>query len=283
MYDPVLGRFISVDPIMDLADPQQWNAYSYANNTPVTMSDPTGLKAYAHDGSSGYTPPVQEALPKDRSVRSGRGVARRAPTAGQPGTYRPPPVPSTSYRGGYSSGGSLNGSSGGGVKTDKGTGLSATREKFKKEPLNLESLGTIGTEEQKAWHRAQLRGSEEGAKAQKEWFYENRHELANGAVFVVGASAAVVCVVGTLGWCAIAGAAAIGAGYSNNRWQGMSGEQASALAVFQAVTLAWGVGIGGGLASSGASTLTRRLTGVLTGIPGGVCLGTVAPNGATRC
>jgi RHS repeat-associated protein len=43
-YDPTLGRFISVDPLMDLADPQQWNGYNYANNSPITRSDPTGLK-----------------------------------------------------------------------------------------------------------------------------------------------------------------------------------------------------------------------------------------------
>jgi RHS repeat-associated protein len=42
-YDLLLGRFISVDPVMDLADPQQWNGYSYANNTPISQSDPTGL------------------------------------------------------------------------------------------------------------------------------------------------------------------------------------------------------------------------------------------------
>ncbi|WP_454859221.1 RHS repeat domain-containing protein [Promicromonospora soli] len=44
MYDTALGRFLSVDPIMDLSDPQQWNAYSYANNNPTTMSDPDGLE-----------------------------------------------------------------------------------------------------------------------------------------------------------------------------------------------------------------------------------------------
>ncbi|WP_433364988.1 RHS repeat-associated core domain-containing protein [Actinoplanes sp. CA-142083] len=43
-YDLVLGRFISVDPVLDLADPQQWNGYAYANNSPVTRSDPTGLR-----------------------------------------------------------------------------------------------------------------------------------------------------------------------------------------------------------------------------------------------
>ncbi len=42
-YDPTLGRFISIDPIMDLTDPQQWHPYTYANNSPVTFSDPSGL------------------------------------------------------------------------------------------------------------------------------------------------------------------------------------------------------------------------------------------------
>lgn len=42
-YDPTTGRFISVDPLMDLADPQHWNGYSYANNNPINLSDPTGL------------------------------------------------------------------------------------------------------------------------------------------------------------------------------------------------------------------------------------------------
>ncbi|MEU8406559.1 RHS repeat-associated core domain-containing protein [Micromonospora sp. NPDC048842] len=42
-YDPLAGRFISIDPLQDAAQPQQWNGYSYANNTPVTSSDPTGM------------------------------------------------------------------------------------------------------------------------------------------------------------------------------------------------------------------------------------------------
>jgi RHS repeat-associated protein len=42
-YDPTTGRFISVDPVMNLTDPQQWNAYAYAGNNPTTLSDPTGL------------------------------------------------------------------------------------------------------------------------------------------------------------------------------------------------------------------------------------------------
>jgi RHS repeat-associated protein len=42
-YDPLLGRFISVDPVMDLSDAQQMHGYTYSNNNPVTFSDPTGL------------------------------------------------------------------------------------------------------------------------------------------------------------------------------------------------------------------------------------------------
>ncbi|WP_354642660.1 polymorphic toxin-type HINT domain-containing protein [Kitasatospora camelliae] len=43
-YDPKTGRFISPDPIMDAGDPQQWNAYAYANNSPVNKSDANGLR-----------------------------------------------------------------------------------------------------------------------------------------------------------------------------------------------------------------------------------------------
>ncbi|MFJ7995639.1 RHS repeat domain-containing protein [Streptomyces sp. NPDC096310] len=42
-YDPALGRFLSVDPVIDINTPAQMNAYSYAHNNPITQSDPTGL------------------------------------------------------------------------------------------------------------------------------------------------------------------------------------------------------------------------------------------------
>jgi RHS repeat-associated protein len=41
-YDPATGRFISVDPVTDFKDPQQLNGYAYANNSPVSASDPNG-------------------------------------------------------------------------------------------------------------------------------------------------------------------------------------------------------------------------------------------------
>ncbi|MGW4496774.1 RHS repeat-associated core domain-containing protein [Streptomyces sp. NPDC004376] len=42
-YDPTLGQFLSVDPVIDVDDPAQMNAYSYAHNDPVTNADPSGL------------------------------------------------------------------------------------------------------------------------------------------------------------------------------------------------------------------------------------------------
>ncbi|GGY07392.1 hypothetical protein GCM10010358_70690 [Streptomyces minutiscleroticus] len=53
-YDPATGRFLSVDPIMDLTDPQQINGYTYSNNNPLTFSDPSGL--WLDDGTGHNEP-----------------------------------------------------------------------------------------------------------------------------------------------------------------------------------------------------------------------------------
>ncbi|WP_093695010.1 RHS repeat-associated core domain-containing protein [Streptomyces sp. 2231.1] len=42
-YDPTIGQFISVDPLLSPDQHQSLNGCSYAGNTPVTQSDPTGL------------------------------------------------------------------------------------------------------------------------------------------------------------------------------------------------------------------------------------------------
>jgi RHS repeat-associated protein len=50
IYDPRLGRFLSVDPVFDsLGQTQGVNAYSYVRNNPVSYTDPTGLAAMAAD------------------------------------------------------------------------------------------------------------------------------------------------------------------------------------------------------------------------------------------
>jgi len=53
-YDPVLGKFLSVDPVIDTNLPQQNTGYTHSGNNPTTYMDPSGLKiAFDHPGESG--------------------------------------------------------------------------------------------------------------------------------------------------------------------------------------------------------------------------------------
>ena len=51
-YDPILGRFISADPVLDVTSSQQMGGYAYANHSPVSFADPTGLTPGFINGSS---------------------------------------------------------------------------------------------------------------------------------------------------------------------------------------------------------------------------------------
>jgi RHS repeat-associated protein len=49
VYDPVIGRFLSPDPIIQSSDfTQSFNSYSYCFNNPLKYSDPTGYNAYGN-------------------------------------------------------------------------------------------------------------------------------------------------------------------------------------------------------------------------------------------
>lgn len=74
MYDPGLGAFVSVDPVMDLADPQQWNAYGYSNNNPTTFADPTGER-YEECGTTHSC-----TYGKGGNVTSAKKYKKRKPT-----------------------------------------------------------------------------------------------------------------------------------------------------------------------------------------------------------
>ncbi|GAA4813452.1 ricin-type beta-trefoil lectin domain protein [Streptomyces ziwulingensis] len=58
-YDPETGRFLSPDPVLDLADPVQMNGYVYCENNPVTFADPSGLAS--EGGTSEYGGPSASA------------------------------------------------------------------------------------------------------------------------------------------------------------------------------------------------------------------------------
>ncbi|WP_018553178.1 RHS repeat-associated core domain-containing protein, partial [Streptomyces sp. ATexAB-D23] len=67
-YDPTLGRFLSVDPVIDINDPAQMNAYSYAHNNPLTKSDPDGLRPDGPAGGASYN---DDRWSEDRGGNSG--------------------------------------------------------------------------------------------------------------------------------------------------------------------------------------------------------------------
>lgn len=55
-YDPGIGRFMSVDPILDVAQPGTLNGYSYTSGDPINYSDPTGLAMMADRADDGGGP-----------------------------------------------------------------------------------------------------------------------------------------------------------------------------------------------------------------------------------
>jgi RHS repeat-associated protein len=64
-YQPRSGRFNAVDPVYaGLFDPQQWNRYAYARNTPLSLTDPTGM----------YNRPPPPAQAPDSNCRQSAGA-----------------------------------------------------------------------------------------------------------------------------------------------------------------------------------------------------------------
>lgn len=87
-YDPSIGRFVSVDPIMDPTDPQNLNGYAYSNNSPITFSDPSGLRELC-----GQYPGECEDAPYEHNPSGGNGGG------GGGGQPPPPPPPSGPSKG----------------------------------------------------------------------------------------------------------------------------------------------------------------------------------------
>ncbi|MFC7383053.1 RHS repeat-associated core domain-containing protein [Sphaerisporangium rhizosphaerae] len=54
LYDPLTGRFLSVDPVLSTDQSQSLNGYSYGNQNPATFSDPTGEEIGSRPNSCQY-------------------------------------------------------------------------------------------------------------------------------------------------------------------------------------------------------------------------------------
>ncbi|MFE4335212.1 deaminase domain-containing protein [Streptomyces sp. NPDC056831] len=70
-YDPAIGQFISVDPVLDPAQHQSLNGYAYGNNNPVTSADPTGMWIDDGTGHSEPRPDGPAGPPSPTPGRSG--------------------------------------------------------------------------------------------------------------------------------------------------------------------------------------------------------------------
>ena len=56
-YDPVVGRFLSTDPVgFESGGVDYFNRYSYVNNSPVNLVDPTGMASESNEFSCGRDP-----------------------------------------------------------------------------------------------------------------------------------------------------------------------------------------------------------------------------------
>lgn len=55
-YDPLVGRFLSIDPVGFTDDPFTFNRYGYANNSPYSFIDPNGMQVCAAPTGSRICP-----------------------------------------------------------------------------------------------------------------------------------------------------------------------------------------------------------------------------------
>ena len=96
-YDPVIGRFIAVDPVMSISTmPMSFGRYLYVNNNPYKFIDPTGMvkvkssadlareRSNARCGANCTV--VRTGLPRDRRVDENGNIATGVtfPTADSP-------------------------------------------------------------------------------------------------------------------------------------------------------------------------------------------------------
>lgn len=105
MYDPAIGRFLSVDPVLSTDQAQSLNGYSYGNNNPVTFSDPTGEEIGSRPNSCQYSlkycdRETQASVgydPKTGKVDPAKGAAhRKKKNSGKKSYPTPSPSPGPS-------------------------------------------------------------------------------------------------------------------------------------------------------------------------------------------
>ena len=78
VYDPVLGRFLSPDPVVQAPhDTQGFNRYAYVRNNPLRYTDPSGFCYQTPPDSAGESQCIEEV-----SVRTARQICGMVVDAG---------------------------------------------------------------------------------------------------------------------------------------------------------------------------------------------------------
>jgi len=85
-YDAGLGKFVSVDPVLDPGEPRHANAYAYSMNSPVSFSDASGLFARVDsmDGTQHVTPAQSRAAGQANSHRKSNSSVTAGSNVGSP-------------------------------------------------------------------------------------------------------------------------------------------------------------------------------------------------------
>ncbi|MET9221784.1 RHS repeat-associated core domain-containing protein [Streptomyces sp. NPDC003300] len=204
-YDPVLGRFISVDPVIDTGDPAQMNAYSYAHNNPVTLSDPDGTRPLGPtDG--GTTTDNQWANDRGMNAgytyKNGKWVWQQSPkkdtTSRQKyAAYQANPTHYMIDDGYAYARAQQQAAAAARIKAQAAARAKKLAEEKRRKKNSI--FGKIKSGINSGWDAASS-----GVKTAGQWAYDNRSNI----VKVAAIGAFGVCTVGTAGACAAVGTAA---------------------------------------------------------------------------
>ncbi|MFJ3969193.1 RHS repeat domain-containing protein [Streptomyces parvus] len=229
-YDPTLGRFLSVDPLILPGDSTQLNPYVYGNNNAATFSDPTG-EAYEECVSGQYNCTYGKGGTGDlKKVEFGKNYKKVTKSVG--GTISPNYTiqQNTGYRHVYT----------------KGSGVTAPTAAQRAASAEIERQRRIERERKAAEAQQKKNKEDEGFwsglknSAAGQWVSNNWDGIKTGLTVVAFGA----CIAASAGICIAVGAAVAttkfaGDGFKTGIWDGRA----------YAKDLAW-TAVGGGSAAA---------------------------------
>ncbi|MFE7779237.1 polymorphic toxin-type HINT domain-containing protein [Streptomyces sp. NPDC057445] len=183
-YDPTIGQFVSVDPLLSLDQHQSLNGYSYANQHPATSSDPTGLReTCGFTVSCGNGPGPAKVVDEPNDPDSGKGGTGGTHAGGGNGGN------GGGNGGGGNGGGNGGGDPGGGWWSNFGSGfvdagknlVTGIRDQVVTESSNAWNCVTLnGTCDEYAWDKATQITGVQAAQGTVAGVSEVYNDFANG-------------------------------------------------------------------------------------------------------